>query len=294
MFYSDEFENYLRFEKRFSNHTAIAYMTDLAQYQSYVEDNVHCNTINDVTSKHIRTWVTFLSQDENKGTTINRKLSTLKTYYKFLMRMGVVTQNPMLKIVSPKQHKRLPQFVEESRMENLYTYFSSTYDLNNAKEFTYYLSFNLFYFTGARLSEIIHLTLDDVNLYGMSIKVLGKRNKERIIPITQELCTLLTQYLKIRPVVQFNQLLIDDKCKPFTSAKMGKVIKQMLSLLPTTNRKSPHVLRHTFATHLLNQGADINAIKEMMGHANLSATQIYTHNSIDKLKKTYNLAHPKA
>lgn len=294
MFYDIEFENYLRFEKRFSAHTTTAYMTDLAQYQTYVTNNVHCNTINDITSKHIRTWISFLAQDENKANTINRKISTLKTYYKFLMRHGSVTINPMLKIVAPKQHKRLPQFVEESRMESLYQYFETNYDLNNPKEFTYYLSFNLFYYTGARLSEIINLNTTDVDIFNMQIKVMGKRSKERIIPITQALTTLLKKQLQQRASVPYTQLLIDEKNKPFTPAKMGKVIKQMLSLLPTTDRKSPHVLRHTFATHLLNQGADINAIKEMMGHANLSATQIYTHNSIDKLKKTYNLAHPKA
>ncbi|MBC7412376.1 MAG: tyrosine-type recombinase/integrase [Bacteroidia bacterium] len=294
MFYDIEFENYLRFEKRFSGHTTTAYMTDLAQYQTYIILNVHCNTISDITSKHIRTWISFLAQDENKSNTINRKISTLKTYYKFLMRHSWIIVNPMLKIVSPKQHKRLPQFVEESRMENLYHYFEINYNLNNEKDFTHYLSFNLFYYTGARLSEIINLNITDVDIFNMQIKVMGKRSKERIIPITQDLCTMLKKQLQQRANVPYDQLLIDEKNKPFTPAKMGKVIKQMLSLLPTTDRKSPHVLRHTFATHLLNQGADINAIKEMMGHANLSATQIYTHNSIDKLKKTYNLAHPKA
>ncbi len=294
MFYSTDFENYLRFEKRFSNHTTTAYLIDLQQFEAYVMDNVHFNTINDITAKHIRTWITFLAEDENKSATINRKISTLKTYYKFLMRLDVLLVNPMLKIVAPKQQKRLPQFVEESRMENLYQCFATHFDLSNPVEYTYYLSFSLFYFTGVRLSELINVPLQHVNLYDMSIKVLGKRNKERLVPITLEVCAMLKKYLHTRPNVASDILLIDDKNKPFTPAKMGKIIKQMLSLLPTTDRKSPHVLRHTFATHLLNQGADINAIKEMMGHANLAATQIYTHNSIETLKKTYNLAHPKA
>jgi integrase/recombinase XerC len=294
IYYTTDFENYLQFEKRFSIHTTTAYITDIAQFIDYITINVHHKAINDITSKHIRTWISFLAQDKNKSNTINRKISTLKTYYKFLMRNGYVSINPMLKIIAPKQEKRLPQFVEESRMETLYDYFANVYNLDDYKDYTHYLSFNLFYYTGARLSEIINLQLLDVNLYGMTIKVLGKRNKERQIPLTLDMCNLLKKYLGIRPNVVHNQLLIDDKNKPFTPAKMGKIIKQMLSLIPTADRKSPHVLRHTFATHMLNEGADINAIKEMMGHANLSATQIYTHNSIDKLKKTYNLAHPKA
>lgn len=228
-----------------------------------------------------------------KSKSINRKISTLKSYYKFLQKEGEIIQSPMLKVISPKVPKRLPQFVDERGMEALLQVndFEHTFEgIRNR------LILELFYATGVRVSELINLKSSDVNSVGLQIKVLGKRNKERIIPISDHLIPLMNLYLdeKSHSIGNNEFYFCNAKGEPLYTKYVYRLVKSELSNVTTIQKKSPHVLRHTFATHMLNNGADLNAIKEILGHSSLAATQVYTHNSIEKLKNIYKQAHPKS
>jgi len=227
--------------------------------------------------------------------TINRKISTLKTFYKFLIREGYVTINPMDKVTAPRLSKKIPTFVDEQHINNLLDDFSFGDDFPGIRNKTI---IEMFYNTGMRLSELIELKTADVNLIEGTIKVLGKRNKERIIPIHQSFVNTLKQYLEKKdaqyPSLQHNYFFVTDKGNKLYEKFVYRIVNKYLKFVSTIEKKSPHILRHTFATHLLNKGADLNAIKELLGHANLSATQIYTHNTFEKLKSIYKQAHPRA
>jgi len=227
--------------------------------------------------------------------TINRKISTLKTFYKFLIREGYVTINPMDKVTAPRLSKKIPTFVDEQHINNLLDDFSFGDDFPGIRNKTI---IEMFYNTGMRLSELIELKTADVNLIEGTIKVLGKRNKERIIPIHQSFVNTLKQYLEKKdaqyPSLQHNYFFVTDKGNKLYEKFVYRIVNKYLKYVSTIEKKSPHILRHTFATHLLNKGADLNAIKELLGHANLSATQIYTHNTFEKLKSIYKQAHPRA
>jgi len=287
----DKFFRYLETEKRYSKHTLLSYKTDLEQFfafannsQSIVED---FNTI--------RSWIIFLMENENSTRTINRKISTLKTYYKYLMREGRIGKNPLDRIVSPKMDSKLPQFVPEDDLEHIFSDDIFGKDFAGQRD---RLVVEMLYTTGIRLSELKNLKHADVDLSNKTIKVLGKRQKERIIPITDNLIQTLTSYISEKEkqpfAVEQKYLLITDKGKQIYEKKIYRIVNHYLSLVTTISKKSPHILRHSFATHLLNNGADLNAIKELLGHANLSATQVYTHNTFEKLNKIYNQAHPRA
>jgi integrase/recombinase XerC len=222
---------------------------------------------------------------------INRKITTLKTFYKYLLRQGLVTENPMLKIQPPKTSKKLPVFVEKEKMDLLLD--NVTFEEGEEGQRNR-LIIELFYATGMRLSELINLREKDVDLYSGQLKVLGKRNKERIIPFSNELKRTIESYHAIKSFKDSEFLLVNSSGEKLYEKLVYKIVKQYLSLVTTIDKKSPHVLRHTFATHMLNNGADLNAIKELLGHANLSATQVYTHNTVEKLKNIHKLAHPKA
>lgn len=287
----DSFLQYLRYEKRLSNHTLIAYSNDLKQFLEYLDTTYQIKQLSEISHIIIRSWVVSLMEQKITARSVNRKITTLKTFYKFLLRQSIVTENPMLKIQSPKTSKRLPVFVEKDKMDLLldHTNFDSDFKGQRDK-----LIIELFYATGIRLSELINLKHKDVDMSKCQLKVLGKRNKERIIPFSDTLKEQLNQYFNIKPGKNEGYLFVNEKSKKINEKFAYRVVNRYLSGVTTIDKKSPHVLRHTFATHMLNNGADLNAIKELLGHANLSATQVYTHNTVEKLKNIHKQAHPKA
>jgi integrase/recombinase XerC len=287
----DSFVEYLQFEKRFSPHTLVAYQTDLSQFIDYLEHTYEIKTIEEINHSLIRSWIVDLMNHKISPRSVNRKITTLKTFYKFLLRQKIVIENPMLKIQSPKTSKRLPVFVEKEKMDTLLDTIEFGEDAVGLRN---KLIIELFYATGMRLSELINLKESDVDLYANQVKVLGKRNKERIIPFAAELKNLIKNYMDSKPESSLDLLFLSDKGKKMSEKFVYTSVKMYLSQVTTIDKKSPHVLRHTFATHMLNNGADLNAIKDLLGHANLSATQVYTHNTVEKLKNIHKQAHPKA
>ncbi|MDP4282117.1 MAG: tyrosine-type recombinase/integrase [Bacteroidota bacterium] len=300
----EKFISYIRYEKRYSSHTVTAYSNDLSQFYSFLQNQYGIDDIRSVTSSIIRSWQVSLMENKISARSINRKLTTLKSFYKFLLKEKVVNENPMRKIISPKVSKKLPVFVEVEKMNRLL----DSEDFGNTfPAFRDRMILETLYATGIRLSEIVGLTEQDIDFNNSCIKVLGKRNKERLIPFTFKFGALLKEYLKqkqefitspehISAGSNFsdNHLFITDKGNKVYPKFVYRVVTGYLGSVTTLKKRSPHVLRHTFATQLLNEGAELNAVKELLGHANLSATQVYTHNTIEKLKKIYKQAHPKA
>lgn len=289
----ERFLAYIQFEKRYSPHTVTAYRTDLTQFFDYLQSQYDLNDIREVNHLIIRSWFVSLMEHDIEARSVNRKLSTLKSFYKFLIREGEMTENPMRKITSPKTSKRLPVFVDKEKMEMLFESvdFGEGYPGVRDK-----MILELFYATGMRLSELVNLKETDIDFHHNTIKVLGKRNKERLIPFSKKMETLLQSYLDYKKFSfgETEALFLTDKGRKVYSKMIYQIVKKHLGTVTTLEKKSPHVLRHTFATHLLNNGAELNAVKELLGHANLAATQVYTHNTIDKLKRIYKQAHPKA
>jgi integrase/recombinase XerC len=293
----DRFIQYIKFEKRYSPHTVSAYRSDLDQFVSFIHDPdqpiIHPEQ---VTHNQIRNWMVELMNEGLTATSINRKVATLRKYFKFLLQEGVITVNPTSKIVTPKIPKHLPVVVEDTRLTQMLD--SGEVFTDDFKGTRDKLIIEMLFGTGMRLSELLGVKDTDINLYEGTVKVLGKRNKERIIPMNQELRNLLLRYNELKKSENFGNnsltLIVTDKGVNAYPKLIYLTVHKYLSHISTQNKKSPHVLRHTFATSLLNAGADLNAIKELLGHANLSATQIYTHNSVERLKSIYKLAHPKA
>ena len=289
------FLEYLQFEKRYSQHTLISYKTDLYQFVDYLQAEYDGILLVNVTSSYVRSWLASMRNDKLTAKTINRKISTLKSFYKFLMKSGELNQSPLATIVSPKIQKRLPSFVSEPDMETLQRHIEYS---NDWKGLISKIIIELLYATGMRLSELITLKTSNVDFYNNQVKVLGKGNKERIIPVSKEVMGLLKAYIAEKEKLNFNNeqshLLVTENGKSLYAKYVYLVVKKNLSYVTTLKKKSPHILRHTFATHLTNNGADLNAVKELLGHASLAATQVYTHNTIDKLKDIHKQAHPKA
>ena len=289
----DEFLKYLKLEKRYSPHTIKAYQIDLTQFQDYLEETYE-SVLQKVKHPMVRSWLAQMLDYGISPRSVNRKITALKSFYKFLLKEEIIKEDPTLKVVPPKMSKKLPAFVEEGQMSQLLDELDFTDDYAGVRD---KLMIELFYSTGIRQSELINLKIKDIDLSSNMIKVLGKRNKERLIPLTIELRQKIDAYLNIRaelPIKDSLYLLLTNKGKKLYPTLVYSQVNHYLSQVTSLDKKSPHVLRHTFATHMLNNGADLNAIKELLGHANLSATQVYTHNTIDKLKKVYNQAHPRA
>jgi integrase/recombinase XerC len=294
MEYLEEFINYLKNERRYSMHTIESYNSDLKHFFLFLANHQYNTEVKNIDSAKIRRWIVEMMDGGIKARSIVRKLSALKAFFKYLMRQNIVDHNPLDKIVSPKVGKRIPEFVEENKMDLLLD--EVTFD-ESFEGWRNRMIIETFYYTGIRLSELISLKINDIDFSAQSIKVTGKGNKQRIIPLIPDYIMDLKRYLAER-----EQILGEDQSFLFCTKKgkklyprlVERVVNQFLSLVTTIDKKSPHVLRHTFATHLLNRGADLNAIKELLGHANLSATQIYTHSSIEKLNKIYKQAHPRA
>jgi len=286
---------YIKLERRYSLHTVEAYNNDLLQFAHFVGDLYKVDIL-EVDYSIIRAWIVHLNSNEISKRSINRKITSLRSFYKYQIVLGVIEINPAAKITLLKTDKPLPTFVEEESMDKIFSQVEFPDDYNGVLAKT---MIDLLYSTGIRVSELVNLQIDRIDWVGQSIKVLGKRNKERIIPITTVLIAQLEQYKMMRNTVvnsnsDSNYYFLTFKGKKVYNKLVYRNINYYLSLVTTISKKSPHVLRHTFATHLLNKGADLNAIKEILGHASLSATQVYTHNSIEKLKNIYKQAHPKA
>jgi len=282
-------------EKRFSANTIIAYKSDLEAFCLFVQANYDLEDSSKVQPTMIRSWLARLMQQGYAKTSVNRKLSSLKSFFAYLSKNDLIEQNPMEKVRSVKKGKTIPTFVGEEKMELLLDNLTFPDGLKGARD---RLVLELLYATGMRLSEICDLQYVDYDKQNQTIKVTGKRSKQRIIPLISNVADRLNNYLVLREQ-QFGlpgngSILVTDNGKKIYPKFVYRLVRHYLSMVTSVQKRSPHVLRHTFATHMLNQGADLNAIKEILGHSNLSATQVYTHNSIDKIKRVYKQAHPKA
>lgn len=285
--------DYLSLEKRYSHHTIKAYNTDLTIFALFLK-NFYDTKIHKASHKMIRSWLVEELNKGNSATTINRKITSLKSFYKYLLKLKKVDSNPTLKIISSRTSKKLPQFIGVEDMHVLLNKLELKDDFFGLRD---KLIIEIFYSTGIRLSELINIKIADVDVKKSHIKVLGKRNKERIIPLTFELRKSIEKYILLRMkqnVIDRSFFLITDSGKKLNRSMVYRKVNNLLNGVTTLSQKSPHILRHTFATHMLNNGADLNTIKELLGHTSLSATEVYTHNTVDKLKKIFNKAHPRA
>lgn len=295
--YIQPFFDYLKFEKRYSPHTLKAYRMDIMQLMEYLFRQYEINDIREVNVYMIKSWIVDLKNKEAvENKTIHRKVSSLKSLFKYLLRNQVVENSPLVNVVLPKLKKRLPEFLKESEAADLISekrIEAVEEQPDSWGQLTNYLVVKLFYETGMRLSELINLKDRDIDFGNTQLKVTGKGNKERIIPLSQELQKELLQYMERKPVPS-PYFFISEKGKSLYPKKVYNAVKSLIGEVTSLKKKSPHILRHSFATHLMNNGADLNAVKELLGHASLAATQIYTHNTIEKLKEVYKKAHPKA
>jgi len=303
--FTERFIRYIQFEKRYSPHTVSAYQSDLDQFIGFLNNPgkespppvpliTHPSQI---THYHIRNWMVELMNDHIIARSVNRKIATLRKYFKFLLQEGIIEVNPASKINTPKIPKNLPVIVEDAKLTQMLD--ENEVFGDDFKGLRDKLVVEMLFGTGMRLSELLGVKDADINNYEGTIKVLGKRNKERIIPINNELKLLIAEYQELKKKEEnfsnnSTALIVTDKGANAYAKLIYLIVQKYLSYISTQNKRSPHVLRHTFATSLLNRGADLNAIKELLGHANLSATQIYTHNSVERLKSIYKQAHPKA
>lgn len=291
---TDSFCNYLKFEKRYSPHTVLAYQRDLTDWQLYLQEQVGVSLINDVKPVMIRSWLASLKDNGVTARSLVRKISTLKSFYKYLLKSGQVDASPMAQVTTPKMGSRLPAFIKEEEALQLGELLATTAE--DWKGLNTKMLVSLFYTTGMRLSELIQLRESQIDLPRAQLKVLGKGKKERILPLTKEMVELIGSYREQKKV-QFDGdqewLLLTEAGKKLYPRYAWALVNKILGEATTVQQKSPHVLRHSFATHLLNNGADLNAVKELLGHSSLAATQVYTHNTIDKLRAVHRKAHPK-
>lgn len=289
------FLDYLRYEKRYSAHTIRAYQDDLQAFFEWAAYEFGETGLSEISHTIIRSWLASLREGEMSAKSINRKISTLKSFFKFHLKQGDINESPMTKVVSPKSGKRLPVFIKEKDTEQLLESLSQSSE--DWKSLNARMLISIFYHTGMRLSELIQLKEAHLDFQRARVKVLGKGNKERILPVSAELLALAREYTDLKRKTfdkPDDHLLVTDKGRKLYPKYAYLVVNAWLSSVKTLDKRSPHILRHTFATHLMNQGADLNAVKELLGHSSLAATQVYTHNTIGKLKEVYRKAHPRA
>ena len=291
----DEFLTYLSFEKRYSKHTIVSYQNDLSGFSQYLKHTYDLNNPDAANYPMLRSWILNLVDQDIVPKSINRKIACLRSYYHFLLKKEYISKNPTLKVRALKVKKSLPVFLQESDMISLLDGFPFGSDFEGIRD---KMVLEILYGTGIRLSELIGLKVSDINLYNKTIKVLGKGNKERIIPINDSLLSLMKDYNEIKKNESFGNIseffIVTNSGKQVYPMFIYRLVRENIDKVSTVDKRSPHVLRHTFATHLLNKGADLNAIKDLLGHTSLAATQVYTHNSIDKLKAIFDQAHPKS
>ncbi|OSZ77336.1 integrase [Chitinophagaceae bacterium IBVUCB2] len=289
------FISYLQYEKRYSANTITSYSADLSEFFAYLNLQFGNTLLKDINHIQIRSWLAGLKDKGLTSKSINRKISSLKSFFKYCVRTEMLKNSPMTKIISPKIGKRLPVFVNEEETKKLVDTLNNsaeTWKSLNAK-----MLITIFYNTGMRLSELISLKEKQIDFSRSSIKVLGKGNKERVIPVNKETIENIRHYQELKNKeleTSEDFLLVTEKGKKLYPKYAYLLVNQYLGTVGTLDKKSPHVLRHTFATHLMNNGADLNAVKELLGHNSLASTQVYTHNSIEKLKDIHKKAHPKA
>ena len=288
-----DFVAYLREVKQYSKHTTTSYHTDLEQFRTYLV-LFEIDDVQIVSHVHIRSWVVALMESNISAKSVNRKISSLRTFFSYLKRQEIVLKNPMQKVSAPKIPKRLPKYVDQQKISQILD--DPILEKSHAilRE---HLVISLFYHTGIRRSELIGLKLEDVDLTQKQIKVLGKGNKERLIPLNKQIVEELSEYIEVRNRTfgtMETSLILTDKGKAAYPKLIYNIVSKVLKKYNASDKTSPHVLRHTFATHLTANGAELNAIKELLGHSSLAATQIYTHNSIERLKEVYDKSHPKS
>ena len=295
MFYEVAFLTHLQKERRLSQHTLVAYTNDLAQFLSYCQDTYSLTSVSEVRHLHIRAWIVSQMEAGQNPRSINRRLSCLKTYFRYTQKNGWLDHDPMQKVVAPKTAKRLPVVIQEHEMRLLLA--NIQYPEGYAG-LLHQIIIEVLYATGMRRSELANLKVSDVDFSRSVIKVVGKGNKMRLAPVASYLSDMLRRFIDTRketfPTAPDPQLLLSIKGAPLSPESIYAIVNKYLSLVSSAEQLSPHVLRHSFATHLSDHGADLNAIRELLGHSNLAATQIYMHNSIEKLKKVYDQAHPKS
>ena len=290
----DAFRDYLQFEKKYSSHTINAYLNDVTYFESFNKEHFDQDTIEQVNYNQIRSWIVSLVEDGLSNSTVNRKIASLKAFYRFLLKIKQIQINPLLKHKALKTEKKLQiPFSEKELTEAL----SQNSDSEGFQEIRDKLIVELFYTSGIRRTELIHLKYSNVNLVSNTLKVLGKRNKERILPVLPIVLEQLSLYIKERSlletIVDADYFFLTKKGLKLSDSFVYRLINSYFSTVSEKVKKSPHVLRHTFATHLLNNGADLNSVKELLGHSSLASTQIYTHSSLSELKKVYQEAHPR-
>ena len=290
-----EFLNYLTFQKRYSQNTIISYQNDITVFFDFACVEYNIVSVNEITATIVRTWLASLKENKASSKTINRKISSLKAFFKYQLRLNKISVSPVASISSLKVSRPLPSFIDQKDINTLLThdFFPDTFEGK-----TNFLIFEILYQTGMRRNELINLKENDIEQNSATIKVLGKGNKERLIPANNELLKMIRKYIVEKqnefPGLSENWLLINKKGKKLYPKYVYNIVKTNLGKVSTNQRKSPHILRHSFATHLTNNGAEINAIKELLGHSSLASTQIYAHNTIEKLKKVHKQAHPKS
>ncbi|HEU5366246.1 MAG TPA: tyrosine-type recombinase/integrase [Hanamia sp.] len=290
-----DFLDYLKFQKRYSENTIISYQNDLSSFFEFLVLEYKITDVKEITASIVRTWLASLKENKCSSKTVNRKISALKSFFKYQLKIENLSKSPVAAIASLKVSKKLPSFIQEKDMDTLlkHDYFPETFAGK-----TNFLIFEILYQTGIRRNELIHLKESDIDKSSGLIKVLGKGNKERFIPVSNQLLKMIDEYIaeKKKEIAEVPDdfLLVNKKGKKLDPKYIYNIVKKNLSSVSTNERKSPHILRHTFATHLTNNGAEINAIKELLGHRSLASTQIYTNNSIEKLKEVYKQAHPKS
>lgn len=296
MYNIESFLKHLRFEKQYSNHTLISYKNDLGQFQTYLLAHLSISELEQVHHSHLRSWLVYLMSNSYSAKSVNRKLSSLKSYFKYLKKMGKIDRNPTVKIVSPKIGRRLPTVLREDEISRGLRIFDAI-EPKDFKTLRDKLIVELLYQTGMRREELIGLNESDVNFHLSQLKVLGKGNKERLIPISPVLCQSIKEYLREKANTfkdHSEKLIVTDSGLALYPKFVYNKIKGWIGLISTAEKKSPHILRHSFATHLMENGAELNAVKELLGHSSLAATEVYTHNTIEKLKSVYKKAHPRA
>jgi integrase/recombinase XerC len=290
-----EFNNYLRVEKRYSGHTVRAYSDDVNQFLQFLEKSTNNTNPFSALSTDVRGWVLALIEENISPSSLRRKIASLRAFYLYFIRKGMAVLNPTDSITLPKLKKRLPDFIKESTIDPLFSEEQFPNHFHGCRD---RFILELFYATGIRLSELVQLKCRDIDLYKGEVKVLGKRNKERIIPLTQHIIlqykVYFEAYKELFPISDSSFLFVTDKGEPAYPRMIQRIVQKHLGGNGLLDKQNPHLLRHTFATHMLNNGAELNAVKELLGHASLAATEIYTHNTYEKLKTIYKQAHPRA
>ena len=294
MLLTDAFIEYLQFERNYSVGTVAYYKADILELQDFIKDKIGDLTPSEVDAELIREWIINLMDKGLQASTINRKLSSIRSYFKFLLRRGEVEADPLRKVVAPKKRKALPVFLKESEMDRVLDDTDFGEGFKGCRD---RLIIEMFYVTGVRLAELIGLNDENVDFSLAQIKVTGKRNKQRLIPFGEELKNLMSEYVKLRNdeiPVRSNAFFVRENGERLSRSFVTNLVKRTLSKVVALKKRSPHVLRHTFATAMLNHDAKLVAIKELLGHESLATTEVYTHTTFEELKKVYNQAHPRA